>query len=78
MELGKSSNLQKRIRKLVNKLRVDENSLLFGKSNETSSKLEKNLEDSKYEKDKVFSELMTNLKKSGKKLEIETVINTPY
>ena len=78
MELGKSSNLQKRIRNLVNKLRVDENSLLFGKSNETSSKLEKNLKDSKYEKDKVFSELMTNLKKSGKKLEIETVINTSY
>ena len=78
MELGKSSNLQKRIRNLVNKLRVDENSLLFGKSNETSSKLEKNLKDSKYEKDKVFSELMTNLKKSGKNLEIETVINTPY
>ena len=78
MELGKSSNLQKRVTNLVNKLRVDENSLLFGKSNETSSKLEKNLKDSKYEKDKVFLELMTNLQKSGKKLEIETVINTPY
>ena len=63
MELGKSTNLQKRVTNLVNKLRVDENSLLFGKSNETSSKLEKNLKDSKHEKDKVFLELMTNLKK---------------
>ena len=54
MELGKSDNLQKRVTNLVNKLRVDENSALFGKSNEISGKLEKNLKNSKYEKDKVF------------------------
>ena len=29
-------------------------------------------------KDKVFFGLITNLKKSGKKIETETVINTPF
>ena len=54
MELGKSNNLQKRVTNLVNKVRVDGNSVLFGKSYEISGKLEKKLKNSKYEKDKVF------------------------
>ena len=41
MELGKSNNLQKRLKNLANKLREDENRALFGKSNEISGKLEK-------------------------------------
>ena len=32
MELGKGNKLQKRVANLVNKIRVDENSVLFGKS----------------------------------------------
>ena len=63
MELGKSNNLQKRVTNLVNKVRVDGNSALFGKSYEISGKLEKKLKNSKYEKDKVFWGLITNLKK---------------
>ena len=63
MELGKSNNLQKRVTNLVNKVRVDGNSVLFGKSYEISGKLEKKLKNSKYEKDKVFWGLITNLKK---------------
>ena len=54
MELGKSNNLQKRLKNLANKLREDENRVLFGKSNEISGKLEKNLKNSKYEKDSCF------------------------
>ena len=42
MGLGKSKNLQKRVTNLVNKLRVDENTVLFDQSNKISSKLEKN------------------------------------
>lgn len=41
MELGKSKNLQKRVTNLVNKLIVDENTVLFDLSNKISSKLEK-------------------------------------
>ena len=32
MELGKGNKLQKGVANLVNKIRVDENSVLFGKS----------------------------------------------
>ena len=54
MELEKSNNLQKRLKNLANKLREDENRVLFGKSNEISGKLEKNLKNSNYEKDSCF------------------------
>ena len=54
MELEKSNNLQKRLKNLANKLREDENRVLFGKSNEISGKLEKNLKNSKYEKESCF------------------------
>ena len=54
MELGKSNNLQKRFKNQANKLREDENRILFGKSNEISGKLDKKLKNSKYEKDSCF------------------------
>ena len=63
MELEKSNNLQKRLKNLANKLREDENRVLFGKSNEISGKLEKNLKIVNMKK--VFG-LMTNFKRVGK------------
>ena len=61
MELGKSKNLQKRVTNLVNKLIVDENTVLFDLSNKISSKLEKKIKNCKYEK-YIFFGLITNLK----------------
>ena len=65
MELEKSNNLQKRLKNLANKLREDENRVLFGKSNEISGKLEKTSKIVNMKKIVVFG-LMTNLKKVGK------------
>ena len=61
MKLEKSNNLQKRVTNLVNKLRVDENSILFGESNVSNVKLEKTLKNRKYEKDKRFFELIRRI-----------------
>ena len=61
MKLEKSNNLQKRVTNLVNKLRVDENSILFGELNVINVKLEKTLKNRKYEKDKRFFELILRI-----------------
>ena len=50
----------------------------FGKSKVINVNWEKELKNSRYEKDKVFSNLFLELKKSGTKLETETIINTLF
>ena len=75
------SNLEKRLGNLLKKLRVDENSVLFAKGDELNEKTVNKLAKSRYDKDRVLSNLYREFKKNGgkiKELKTKVVINTPF
>ena len=58
------SNLEKRLGNLLEKLRVDENSILFAKGDELNEKTVNKLAKSRYHKDTVLLNLYREFKKN--------------
>ena len=74
-------DLKKRIYNLFTKLRLDEKSIIFARSDDLNKKIIKRRSRSKYDKDKVLVNLYKEFKKEGeqvKNLKTVAVINTPF
>ena len=72
---------KKRIYNLFTKLRLDEKSIIFARSDDLNKKIIKRHSRSKYDKDKVLVNLYKEFKKEGgqvKNLKTVAVINTPF
>ena len=76
------SNLNKRIRNLLTKLRVDEKSVLLAKGETLDNKTIKKILKSSYVKDKVLLNLYNEFVKNGRKMsdfkDKKVIINTPF
>ena len=74
-------DLKERIYNLFTKLRLDEKSIIFSRSDDLNKKIIKRRSRSKYDKDKVLVNLYKEFKKEGgqvKNLKTVAVINTPF
>ena len=75
-------NLEMKINNLLNKLKLDEQSILFAKGNGINKKNLKSISKSNYVKDKVFFNFYNDfIKKTGKVEHLaktNVVINTPF
>ena len=78
----KKENLKKKINNLLNKLRLDEHSILFAKGDGINKKNLKSISKSNYVKDKVLINFYNEFIKEGGKTEnlakTNVVINTPF
>ena len=78
----KVENLKKKINNLLNRLRLDERSILFAKGNGISKKNLKSISKSNYVKDKVLFNFYNDFIEEGGKIEnlakTNVVINTPF
>ena len=75
-------NLKKKINNLLNKLRLDEQSMLFAKGDGINKKNLKSISKSNYVKDKVLFNFYNDFIKEGGKIQnlakTNVVINTPF